>query len=171
MPAGSRAGGRFAPAPRGEASTTLSHPARRGDLAAGAPDLGWGRRLAESLADQVDRASGAAAAQLRARTYARMDAPASSPDGLQYRADERACSTALGEDRMLVAASVGSWASARSIVDRDLDIPAQVAARALLARHAIGAVDGWDQEAYDRMSAPWREVIGPLHPDDPPPGR
>lgn len=26
--------------------------------------------------------------------------------------------------------------------------------------------DGWDQAAYDRLTGPWRDVIGPIHPDD-----
>jgi hypothetical protein len=43
---------------------------------------------------------------------------------------------------------------------------AGVAARALVVRDLIGQVEGWHQGAYDRLTAPWRRVIGPVHPED-----
>ena len=43
---------------------------------------------------------------------------------------------------------------------------AALTARALNARHLIGAQHGWTQEAYDTITRPWRSVIGPIHPDD-----
>ena len=43
---------------------------------------------------------------------------------------------------------------------------AWVAARALLLRDLIGRYPGWDQDAYDLLTGPWRQVIGPIHPDD-----
>ena len=36
----------------------------------------------------------------------------------------------------------------------------------LLCRDLIGQHDGWDQDAYDRLTGPWRDVIGPIHHDD-----
>ena len=30
----------------------------------------------------------------------------------------------------------------------------------------IGQRPGWDQDAYDLLTGPWRSVIGPVHPDD-----
>ena len=40
------------------------------------------------------------------------------------------------------------------------------AAGALLCRDLIGQAPGWDQDAYDLLTGPWRQVIGPIHPDD-----
>ena len=42
------------------------------------------------------------------------------------------------------------------------------AAVALLCRDLIGQSPGWDQDAYDLLTGPWRDVIGPIHPDDAP---
>jgi len=42
------------------------------------------------------------------------------------------------------------------------------AAGALLLRDLIGQAPGWDQDAYDLLTGPWRQVIGPVHPDDHP---
>ena len=39
-------------------------------------------------------------------------------------------------------------------------------AEAVAARHLIGQVDGWTQDGYDHLTRPWRENIGPAHPDD-----
>lgn len=40
------------------------------------------------------------------------------------------------------------------------------AAEALLCRDLIGQAPCWDQDAYDLLTGPWRDVIGPIHPDD-----
>ena len=40
------------------------------------------------------------------------------------------------------------------------------AAWALLLRDLIGQHPGWDQDAYDLLTGPWRQTIGPIHPDD-----
>jgi hypothetical protein len=40
------------------------------------------------------------------------------------------------------------------------------AAWGLLLRDLIGQYPGWDQDAYDLLTGPWRQVIGPIHPDD-----
>jgi len=38
---------------------------------------------------------------------------------------------------------------------------------ALMARHLIGAgVSRWDQAAYDLLTGPWADLVGPAHPDD-----
>ena len=42
------------------------------------------------------------------------------------------------------------------------------AAWALLLRDLIGQCPGWDQDAYDLLTGPWRQTIGPIHPDDAP---
>jgi len=42
------------------------------------------------------------------------------------------------------------------------------AAGALLCRDLIGQAPGWDQDAYNLLTGPWRQVIGPVHPDDHP---
>jgi len=60
------------------------------------------------------------------------------------------------------AAWVTVWDAAR---DAAWDA-AWVAARALLLRDLIGQHPGWDQGAYDLLTGPWRQAIGPLHPDD-----
>jgi len=39
------------------------------------------------------------------------------------------------------------------------------AAVALSVRHLIGQ-HGYTQDHYDTLTSPWREVIGPVHPDD-----
>ena len=42
------------------------------------------------------------------------------------------------------------------------------AAWALLLRDLIGQHPGWDQDAYDLLTGPWRDAIEPIHPDDAP---
>ena len=42
------------------------------------------------------------------------------------------------------------------------------AAWGLLLRDLIGKHPGWDQDAYDLLTGPWRQEIGPIHPDDAP---
>lgn len=43
---------------------------------------------------------------------------------------------------------------------------ARGAACALLLRDLIGQSPSWDQDAYDLLTGPWRDAIGPIHPDD-----
>jgi hypothetical protein len=52
------------------------------------------------------------------------------------------------------AAGDAAWAAARD------------AALGLLLRDLIGQAPGWDQAAYNSLTGPWRQIIGPLHPDD-----
>ena len=40
------------------------------------------------------------------------------------------------------------------------------AVRGLLLRDLIGRYPGWDQDAYDLLTGPWRQTVGPIHPDD-----
>ena len=50
------------------------------------------------------------------------------------------------------AARAATWSSAWGLLLRDL----------------IGQCPSWDQDAYDLLTGPWRQVIGPIHPDDAP---
>ena len=43
---------------------------------------------------------------------------------------------------------------------------AQRTAAAVYFRDRIGENDAWTQEAYDHMTRPYREAIGPVHPED-----
>ena len=61
-------------------------------------------------------------------------------------------------DAVRVAAQDATWVAVRVAV--------QDAALGLLCRDLIGQHPGWDQDAYDRLTGPWRQVIGPIHPDD-----
>ena len=54
----------------------------------------------------------------------------------------------------LVAAWGATWDATRD------------AAVGLLCRDLIGQAPGWDQDAYNLLTGPWRDVIGPIHPDD-----
>jgi len=60
----------------------------------------------------------------------------------------------------LDAAWYAAWYAAR--------YAAWYAAVALVSRDLIGHHPGWDQAAYDLLTGPWRQVIGPIHPDDAP---
>lgn len=169
VPAGVSSGGQFAASHRAESPVALPLGERAHAVAmAEAASRGDGRALAEAMAAAVADIDVAAAAELRARTYAPMDTAPGSSEHQRYSDDERACSAALGPDQMLLAAGVATWDTARILADRDLQIVVQVAARALLARDEVGASPGWDADAYDRMSAPWREIVGQLHPGDQP---
>ena len=59
------------------------------------------------------------------------------------------------------AARAAAWAAAR---DAAWDA-ARAAARALVVRDHIGR-HGFTQAHYDALTAPWRQVVGPIHPDD-----
>lgn len=59
-------------------------------------------------------------------------------------------------DAAWVAAWVAAWRAARDAARR--------AARALTVRDLIG--NTFTQEHYDLLTRPWREVIGPVHPED-----
>ena len=68
---------------------------------------------------------------------------------------------ARATDRMTAfeAARDAAWDAARAA--------AWVAARAAVIRDLIGS-HGFTQAHYDTLTGPWRQVIGPVHPDDGP---
>ena len=70
---------------------------------------------------------------------------------------------AAARDAAWDAARDAAWAAAR-FAARDA---AWDAARALSIRDLIGTAN-YTQEHYDLLTAPWRNVMGPLHPDDGP---
>ena len=81
------------------------------------------------------------------------------PQGMQLAALIGRCGTLTGDDvarlgAARAAARGAAWAAARD------------AALGLLLRDLIGRHPGWDQDAYDLLTGPWRDVIGPIHPDD-----
>ena len=59
-----------------------------------------------------------------------------------------------------------TWAVARGATWDTTWGAARDAAVALLCRDLIGQAPGWDQDAYNLLTGPWRDVIGPIHPDD-----
>ena len=65
-------------------------------------------------------------------------------------------------DAALDAAWDFAWDTARDAAW----VAARDAALGLLCRDLIGRHPGWDQDAYDLLTGPWRDVIGPIHPDD-----
>ena len=106
-------------------------------------------RCATLTADEVSRLN---AARGTARGVATRDAARGIARGT-------ARGTAWGA--ALYAATPGAaWGAARDA--------ALGAAWALLLRDLIGQHPGWDQDAYDLLTGPWRSVIGPVHPDDAP---
>ena len=72
------------------------------------------------------------------------------------------------------AAWVAAWGAALGRRPRDATRNAwdgvlyavRDAAGALLCRDLTGQAPGWDQDMYDLLTGPWRDVIGPIHPDD-----
>lgn len=66
------------------------------------------------------------------------------------------------------AAWEAAWEAARGTALDAAWITARDAVRGLLLRDLIGQRPGWDQGAYDLLTGPWRQVIGPLHPGDAP---
>jgi hypothetical protein len=70
-------------------------------------------------------------------------------------------------DATRVAARVAAWDTALYAAAGDAARDAALgAAWGLLLRDLIGQYPGWDQDAYDLLTGPWRQVIGPIHPDD-----
>ena len=68
---------------------------------------------------------------------------------------------ATGDAAWDAAAADAAWDAAGDAADA-----AQVAARALVVRDLIGQ-HGYTQDDYDTLTRPWRQVIGPIHSDDP----
>nr|DAL34355.1 MAG TPA_asm: hypothetical protein [Caudoviricetes sp.] len=65
------------------------------------------------------------------------------------------------------AAWAAAWAAARAAARDAAWAAAWAAARALSIRDLIGTAN-YTQEMYELLTAPWRNVMGPLHPDDGP---
>ena len=110
-------------------------------------------RCATLTADEVSRLN---AARGTARGVATRDAT---------RGIARGTARVAAWDAALYAATPGvaldtAWDAARDV--------ALGAAWGLLLRDLIGQRPGWDQGAYDLLTGPWRQVIGPIHPDDAP---
>ena len=105
------------------------------------------------------------------------------PQGVQVAALIERCATLTEDDMARLGAARGAawgaaWGAARDAVatrgtawgaTRDATRGTTWgAACALLARDLIGQAPGWDQAAYDLLTGLWRQVIGPIHPDDAP---
>ena len=91
------------------------------------------------------------------------------PQGEQVAAFIERCATLTEDDvARLDAAWDAAWDAAQYAAWDAARDAARGAARGLLLRDLIGQHPGWDQDAYDRLTGPWRSVIGPVHPDDAP---
>jgi hypothetical protein len=93
----------------------------------------------------------------------------------------RAAALTVDEAREMAAAWAAAWAAARDAARAAAWAAARDAARAaardaardaawaaaaaLIVRDLIGQ-DGFTQENYDKLSGPWRRVIGKIHADD-----
>lgn len=72
----------------------------------------------------------------------------------------------IGRCRSLTGDELDRLDSARAVTRDAAWVAARDAALGLLLRDLIGQHPGWDQGAYDLLTGPWRQIIGPLHPDD-----
>ena len=70
-------------------------------------------------------------------------------------------------DAARAAAWDAAWAAAWDAARDAAWDAARDAARALVVRDLIGP-EGFTQAHYDPLTRPWRQVIGPVHPDDAP---
>lgn len=61
---------------------------------------------------------------------------------------------AIGHEWQMSAVSIAST------------MPGTMTMIALIVRHQIGKIPGWTQDEYNRVTAPWRRIIGKVHPDD-----
>ena len=66
------------------------------------------------------------------------------------------------------AAWKAAWDAARDATRDATRGAAWGATWGLLLRDLIGQRPSWDQDAYDALTGPWRQEIGPIHPDDAP---
>ena len=115
--------------------------------------------------DDLDRLYAALDAALVAARIAAWDAARGAARvAVRDAAQDTAWGAAWGAARVAAldaargAAWDFAWASARDA--------ARDAALGLLCRDLIGRHPGWDQDAYDLLTGPWRDVIGPIHHDD-----
>jgi len=65
------------------------------------------------------------------------------------------------------AARNAAWDATRAVPmwSEEASMAAAWAATAVSVRHLIGR-HGFTQTHYDLLTSPWRQVIGPVHPDD-----
>ena len=115
-----------------------------------------GRALADAAWDAAgaeawDAAWAAAWDAAGAAAWAAAWAAAGAAAGDAAWADAGADAEDAAWDAAWDAAGDAAWAAAGALVVRDL-----------IGRH------GFAQEHYDALTRPWREVIGPVHPDDGP---
>ena len=110
------------------------------------------------------------------RVLAEVDAHvALGPQGVQVAALIERCATLTADDvRRLDATRDAAWDAwdatrAARVAARDAAWGAALDATAgLMCRDLIGQYPGWDQDAYNLLTGPWRRTIGPIHPDDAP---
>ena len=100
---------------------------------------------------------------LTADEVSRLNAARGTARGVATRGTARVAARVAAWDAALYAATPDAardtaWDAARDV--------ALGAAWALLLRDLIGQHPGWDQDAYDLLTGPWRQTIGPIHPDD-----
>ena len=86
-----------------------------------------------------------------------------SPLGTPLGGIARGIARVAAWDATLYAATPGAARDVARDAARDVALGA---AWALLLRDLIGQHPGWDQDAYDLLTGPWRQTIGPIHPDD-----
>ena len=106
----------------------------------------------EQVAALIDRCRTLSAAEVDRLTAAWKAARSAAWGAARSAARSAARGAALG------AARSAAWYAAWDV--------AWDAAGGLLCRDLIGQRHGWDQDAYDVLTGPWRDVIGPIHPDD-----
>ena len=95
------------------------------------------------------------------------------PQGVHVAAlIDRACHLTLDEVRALAPVRGDAWVAARAAAwdaarDTASDAASDAAWDAAWAAGALVVRDLITTEDYDTLTRPWREAIGPIHPDDP----
>ena len=116
-------------------------------------------------------------ATLTADEVSRLNAARGTARGVATRGTARVAARDATRGTARVAARVAAWdaalyaATPGVALDTAWDAARDVALGAawgLLLRDLIGKHPGWDQDAYDLLTGPWRQEIGPIHPDDAP---
>ena len=102
----------------------------------------------------------------RSRTLSAADMARLGDDWAVARAVARDAAWGAAWGAMSGAARDTTWGAARGASWDASWNAARDAAVALLCRDLIGQAPGWDQDAYNLLTGPWRDVIGPIHPDD-----
>ena len=112
------------------------------------------RAISGASHEHIDRLAAAGAAT---RDAARAAARAAAGDAAR----------AAAGDAARAAARTAAGAAAMDAARAAARAAAGDAARALSIRDLIGTAN-YTQEMYELLTAPWRNVMGPLHPDDEP---